>query len=296
MTKPIRIASRKSKLALWQANKVGQLLNHEYEIIEVSTSGDEKQDTPIFELGGIGVFAKEIQNAVLDNIADIAVHSAKDLMAITPQGLTLSSIPIRGSVRDVLVGSRLEDLAHGATVGTGAQRRRAQLAILRPDLKFGELRGNIQTRLEKAPNFDAIVLAKTALDRLGLESNISEVLNIDVMLPQVGQGALAIEVRQDDEYAINLTKQISDHDSYRCVMAERSFLRTLGGGCSIPCAAYCVPIDAKTLWLRAMLADPKGTKSIFVEAHGDDSEKLGIDVARELLDVRGGNELMEMVV
>lgn len=295
MSKPIRIASRSSKLALWQANTVGKLLKHDYEIIEVSTSGDERKDTPIFELGGIGVFAKEIQNAVLDGQADIAVHSAKDLMSITPDGLTLSSVPPRGDVRDSLLGSKLEDLPYGAIIGTGAGRRRAQLAMIRPDLQFEELRGNIETRISKAGNFDAIVLANAALSRLGLESNVSEVLSIDVMLPQVGQGALAIEVRQDDAFALELTKKISDRDSYRCVMAERSFLRTLGGGCSIPCAAYAVPIDAKTIWLRSMLSEIQGRKSIFVEAHGDDEEQLGIDVARELLDDRGGSELMELV-
>jgi hydroxymethylbilane synthase len=217
-------------------------------------------------------------------------------MTITPQGLILSSIPIRGDVRDAIVGSKLEDLKQGAVVGTGAQRRRAQLSMLRPDLQFEELRGNIETRLSKASNYDAIILANAALSRLGLEEKVSEVLSIETMLPQVGQGALAIEVREGDEYTFNLTKSISDHDSYRCVMAERSFLRTLGGGCSIPCAAYCVPVDAKTLWLRALLSDRDGTKSIFVEAHGEDFEKLGIDVARELLDMHGGNELMELVV
>ena len=173
------------------------MLNREYEIIEISTSGDDKKDTPIFELGGVGVFAKEIQNAVLNNSADIAVHSAKDLMTLTPSGLKLSSIPLRGDVRDILIGSTFNDLPYGAKIGTGAQRRRAQLSILRPDLQFGELRGNIEKRISKAKDFDAIVLANVALQRLSIEPGISEIFDIDVMLPQVGQGALAIEVRQD---------------------------------------------------------------------------------------------------
>ncbi|MBP9115079.1 MAG: hydroxymethylbilane synthase [Acidimicrobiia bacterium] len=296
MTKPIRIASRRSQLALWQANTVGKMLNREYEIIEISTSGDDKKDTPIFELGGVGVFAKEIQNAVLNNSADIAVHSAKDLMTLTPSGLKLSSIPLRGDVRDILIGSTFNDLPYGAKIGTGAQRRRAQLSILRPDLQFGELRGNIEKRISKAKDFDAIVLANVALQRLSIEPGISEIFDIDVMLPQVGQGALAIEVRNDDNYAIDITNEINDYDSYRCVMAERSFLRVLGGGCSIPCAAYCIPMDSNTLWLRAMLSDYNGRQSIFVESTGGDPEQLGINVARELLDNRGGAELMELVV
>lgn len=295
MTKPIRIASRSSKLALWQANTVGAMLKHEYEIVKVSTSGDERKDVPIVELGGIGAFAKEVQNALLNDVADIAVHSAKDLTSITPDCLELAAIPLRGDVRDVLIGSTLQELAYGARVGTGAGRRRAQLAMLRPDLRFEELRGNIETRISKAENFDAIVLANAALNRLELDSNAAQILDVDVMLPQVGQGALAVEVRANDDYTKQLVSGINDIDSFRCVSAERAFLRTLGGGCSIPVGAYCVPVDSKTLWLRAMLSEPKGRKSIFVEANGDDPEALGIAVARELLDERGGEELMEMV-
>lgn len=295
MAKPIRIASRSSKLALWQANTVGAMLKHEYEIVKVSTSGDERKDVPIVELGGIGAFAKEVQNALLNDVADIAVHSAKDLTSITPDGLELAAIPLRGDVRDVLIGSTLQELAYGARVGTGAGRRRAQLAMLRPDLRFEELRGNIETRISKAENFDAIVLANAALNRLELDSNAAQILDVDVMLPQVGQGALAVEVRANDDYTKQLVSGINDIDSFRCVSAERAFLRTLGGGCSIPVGAYCVPVDSKTLWLRAMLSEPKGRKSIFVEANGDDPEALGIAVARELLDERGGEELMEMV-
>ncbi len=296
MTDPIRIASRSSKLALWQANTVGKMLNHEYEIVQVSTSGDERKDVPIVELGGIGAFAKEVQNAVLNDVADLAVHSAKDLTSVTPDGLEIVAIPLRGDVRDVLIGSTLQDLSYGARVGTGAGRRRAQLAMLRPDLQFEELRGNIETRIAKAVDFDAIVLANAALNRLELDSNASEILDVDVMLPQVGQGALAIEVRTNDEETKQLVSKINDLDSFRCVNAERAFLRTLGGGCSIPCGAYCVVVDSKTLWLRAMLSEPLGRKSIFVEARGEDPEALGVAVARELLDDKGGAELMELVI
>lgn len=296
MTAPIRIASRSSKLALWQANTIGKMLNCEYEIVKISTSGDVRKDVPIVELGGIGAFAKEVQSAVLNNVADIAVHSAKDLTSITPEGLDLCAIPLRGDVRDVLIGSTLQDLAYGARVGTGAGRRRAQLAMIRPDLRFEELRGNIETRISKAENFDAIVLAYAALNRLELDDYATQILDVGIMLPQVGQGALAVEVREDDEITKQLVLAINDLDSYRCVMAERAFLRTLGGGCTIPCGAYGVSIDSKTLYLRAMLAEPTGRQSIFVEAQGEDPDALGVALARELLDEKGGDELMELVI
>ncbi len=292
---PIRIASRGSALALWQANTVGTMLGCEYEIIEVATTGDINANVSIAGLGAIGAFAKEVQVAVLEGKADIALHSAKDLPSDTPVGLDLVSVPLRGDVRDVLVGSTLEDLPYGAVVGTGAQRRRAQLAAHRPDLQFEELRGNIQTRLNKASNFDAIVVANAALQRLGLVSRSSDVLPLDIMLPQVAQGALAIETRSDDEQSKELARKINDHDAFRCVTAERSFLATLGGGCSIPCGAYAVTVDSQTLWLRTLLAEPRGRRVARVEKRGDDPIALGRETARELLDHHGGAEIMEMV-
>ncbi len=291
----LRIASRSSALALWQANTVGTMLGCEYEIIEVATTGDTHKEMSISELGGVGAFAKEIQIAVLNGEADIAVHSAKDLPSQTPEGLELVCVPVRGDVRDVLIGSMLDDLPYGAVVGTGAQRRRAQLAAIRPDLQFKELRGNIDTRLDKASDFDAIVLSAAALQRLGREARITETLPLHVMLPQVGQGALAVETRSDDEAMKELLSAINNSDAYRCVIAERSFLETLGGGCSIPCGAFATPIDSKILWLRALLSEPRGRQIARVEQRGDDPVALGRDVAREILDNKGGAEIMEMV-
>jgi hydroxymethylbilane synthase len=295
MSRPLRIASRPSPLAMWQAHTVGKMLDREYEIIEVKTTGDVRRDVSIIELGGIGAFAKEIQVCVLEGGADIALHSGKDLPSQTPDGLDLVSIPLRGDVRDVLIGSTLENLPYGARVGTGAQRRRAQLAAIRPDLQFEELRGNIGTRLEKASRYDAIVLAHAALQRLNREEEVTEILSVDVMLPQVAQGALAIEVRVDDDESQEISQRINDPDAFRCVTAERAFLETLGGGCSVPCAAYATTLDADTIWLRALLADPRGREVLRVEQKGVDPRELGISVARELLDDKGGEHIMDMV-
>lgn len=294
MSKPIRIASRHSALALWQANTIGKMLGCDYKVVEVTTTGDEKSEVSIMELGGIGAFAKEIQVAVLAGEADIAVHSAKDLPAITPKGLELVSVPLRGDVRDVLIGSSLEDLPSGAVIGTGAQRRRAQLSHLRPDLVFKDLRGNIQTRLNKANEYDAIVLANVALTRLGTSVDTFEILEVTTMLPQVAQGAIALEVRKDDELSKEVAARINDIDAFRCVSAERSFLETLGGGCSIPCAAYATLMDGE-IWLRAMLSDPKGVNIAKTDHKSQDPIELGKKVADDILNVHGGNEIMEMI-
>lgn len=292
----IRIASRHSKLALWQANTVGKMFGREFEIIEMDTRGDDNLEVPISSLGANGAFAKEIQVALLAGKADIAIHSAKDLPSETPEGLSLVSIPLRGDSRDALIGSKLDSLPYGATVATGSARRRAQLAEIRPDLQFEDLRGNIGTRLEKASDFDAIVLAHAALQRLNKQEFVSEILSVGTMLPQVGQGAIAIECRSDDVASIALAKSVNDKDAYRCVMAERAFLSELGGGCSIPCAAYAIPIDSENIWLRTLLSEPRGRKVIRVEKRGLNIEEMGRSAARELLDEKGGSEIMDMVV
>ncbi|MFN8015743.1 MAG: hydroxymethylbilane synthase [Acidimicrobiia bacterium] len=294
--KKIRIASRSSKLALWQANFVGQMLDCEYEIIEVSTGGDKNLDVSISQLAGTGAFVKEVQVAVLENKADIACHSAKDLPSITPEGLELVAVPVRGDVRDVLIGSTLEDLKYGARIGTGAVRRRAQLCALRPDLQFGELRGNIETRISKAKDFDAIVLANVALQRLGLTEHVSEVLSIHTMLPQVAQGALAVEARSDDIDTKEILNKINNRDAFNCVNAERAFLAELGGGCSIPCGAYAIPIDSQNLWLRVMLAEPRGRTIAHAEIKGSNPSQIGKEVADDLLKNKGGQEILEMVI
>jgi hydroxymethylbilane synthase len=230
---------------LWQAHHVAQRLHDsnegealEVEIVIIETTGDRDTASPLHSIGGKGVFVKEVQVALLDGRADIAVHSAKDLPAETPPGLVLASIPTRGDPRDALVGSTLDGLAQGARVATGSVRRRAQLYALRPDLEFHELRGNIATRLGKASDFDAIVIAATALVRLDEHPHVVDTLSVEAMVPQVGQAALAVECRADDAVTSAALTAIDDPFHGPLVRAERSFLHELGGDCSLPAAAH----------------------------------------------------------
>lgn len=258
----IRIATRQSPLALWQSHHVSDLLRAaqpglKVELVSLETYADQRLDIPISGLGGKGAFSKEVQARVLVGDADIAVHSAKDLQAITPEGLRIGAFPERGDVRDALVGNTLSGLPLGATVATGSNRRQVLLGQLRPDLKFVGLRGNIGTRLAKASEFDAIVMAAAALRRLDERPETVDILEPDVYIPQVGQGALAIECRNDDEAVLGLLAKI-DHARTRLeVEVERSFLAELGGDCDLPAAAHCSPDSAKDggYILRSMLAD-----------------------------------------
>ena len=243
MSGPLRVATRGSALARWQAERVVARLqdclgDRGAELVVIETTGDQRADEPLHAIGGTGVFVKEVQAAVLAGQADVAVHSAKDLPAQSFPGLVLAAIPERADPRDALVGSTLADLPTGAVVATGSVRRRAQLAHLRPDLGFAELRGNIHTRLERAAGFDAIVVAAAALDRLDLSSRIAERLDPAVMVPQVAQGALAVECRVDDQATIAQLQTINDPTAERAVVAERAFLAELGSGCSLPIGAY----------------------------------------------------------
>lgn len=292
----IRAATRGSALALWQTRHVAALLapaGVQVEEVVVSTSGDRLQDVPIHEMGGKGVFVKEVQAAVLDGRADIAVHSMKDLPSGTPDGLLLASVPSRADARDVLIGSTLRDLPHGATVASGSIRRRAQLAALRPDLRFEELRGNIATRLEKAAAFDAIVMAAAALDRLGEEPLVQERLAVDTMLPQVGQGALAIECRVDHAGVHEALLAIQDAEARLLTDAERAFLAELGGDCDLPAGAHAVRHEDE-IRLRSLLAAPDGSTVLRDDRHGSDPEALGVGAARRLL-ADGGSALLGRV-
>ncbi|MBJ7262010.1 MAG: hydroxymethylbilane synthase [Acidimicrobiia bacterium] len=243
MSGPLRVATRGSALARWQAERVVARLqdclgDRGAELVVIETTGDQRADEPLHAIGGTGVFVKEVQAAVLAGQADVAVHSAKDLPAQSFPGLVLAAIPERADPRDALVGSTLADLPTGAVVATGSVRRRAQLAHLRPDLGFAELRGNIHTRLERAAGFAAIVVAAAALDRLDLSSRIAERLDPAVMVPQVAQGALAVECRVDDQATLAQLQTINDPTAERAVVAERAFLAELGSGCSLPIGAY----------------------------------------------------------
>ncbi len=261
-----RVATRGSALARWQAERVLERLGGDGELVIVVTSGDQRADVPLHTIGGTGVFVKEVQEAVLDGRADIAVHSAKDLPADTPDGLVLGAFPERGDPRDALVGSTLDDLPTGAVVATGSVRRRAQLASRRPDLGFAELRGNMQTRLEKAADFSAIVVASAALDRLDLADRIDERLEISDMVPQVGQGALAVECRADDHATRQQLAVIDDEDVRDAVEAERAFLAELGSGCSLPVGAHARVVertyDGRTVAIEGLIASYDGARGL----------------------------------
>ena len=288
----LRIATRGSALALWQARHVASLLRargvDDVEEVVISTAGDRNRDVPISAIGGRGVFTKEVQAAVLDGRADLAVHSAKDLPSsaeLQPEGLVLACVPERADPRDALVGSTLAGLAPGATIATGSVRRRAQLADRRPDLTFTELRGNMDTRVAKVPEGGAVVVAHAALQRLGWEARIAEVLEPTVVLPQVGQGALAIECRAGDDPTLAALASIEHEPSRRCVDAERAWLATLGGGCDLPAGAHCTP-DGR---LRAVLATYDGRIVLRDELDGYDGALL----ARRMLDGGGSHLLAE---
>jgi len=287
----LRIETRGSDLARWQANHIASLLDCPVELVVVDTTGDRLANVSIASLGGKGVFVKEVQAAVLDGRADVAVHSAKDLPSQTFEGLALAAVPERGDARDALVGSRLADLAPGAVVATGSARRRAQLADLRPDLTFTGLRGNIPTRLEKAAQYDAIVVAAVALERLEMSERIAEVLPVSVMVPQVGQGALAVECRDDDRDTRARLAAIEHAASRRAVDAERAFLAELGGDCDLPAGAHAV-VEGDDVRLDALLASLDGHIVLRHRANGTNPVELGRHVARHLRDRAGGRELL----
>jgi hydroxymethylbilane synthase len=303
LTAPLTLATRGSALARWQANHVAELLaaigvevDDEWRVVE--THADQRLDIPIWEMGGKGVFVKEIQAALLDGRARVAVHSAKDLPSETVPGLVLAAIPERADPRDVLVGSTLTGLRPGAPVATGSIRRRAQLAYARPDLTFTGLRGNIATRLEKIPAGGAIVMAAAAIDRLELtlDGVVSEVLDPSVVLPQVGQGALAIECRADDDEARDALAAIEHAATRRAVDAERAFLAELGGGCDLPAGAYAYldgDAESGTIVLEGLLASAEGHLVLREVQRGDDAVALGSSVATQLLDGAGGRSLLD---
>ena len=239
----LRIATRSSAQARAQSEHVGALISRaqphiSVEYVYVDTRGDVNATTPLHQMDGQGVFVKEVQHAVLDGRADIAVHSAKDLPSQKAEGLTIGAIGERRTPNDALVGATLSSLAHGATVATGSVRRRAQLMRVRPDLHFVDLRGNIQTRLSKIPEGGAIVMAVAAMEILGITDRISEVLPVDVAVPMVGQGSVAVECRETDADTLAVLASIDHAASRRAVEAERAFLAVLGAGCSVPVGAH----------------------------------------------------------
>ena len=289
----LRAATRASELARWQTNHVGELLGREIEAVVVDTRGDRRAEVPIWEIGGQGVFVKEVQAAVLDGRADVAVHSAKDLPSAPTEGLALAAVPERDDPRDALVGSTLDELPPGAMVATGSVRRRAQLAWVRPDLTFAGLRGNIATRLTKAARYDAVLVALAALRRLGRTDQVAEALDPVVMLPQVSQGALAVECRLDDEATLAALATIDHAQSRRAVEAERAFLAELGGSCDLPVAAHALSLSGDELELAGMVSSLDGRVMLRQSAAGPEPAALGRRLARHLLDDCGGQAVLD---
>ena len=293
----LRIATRASALARWQAERVAELLRAPVEYVLVTTTGDRDQRPDLHAIGGTGVFVKEVQQAVLDGRADLAVHSAKDLPSETPDGLVLAAIPERGDPRDALVGMPLASVPTGGRIGTGSVRRRAQLAAARPDLVFGPLRGSIETRLRKRVDegHDAVVVAVAALDRLGLRGEASEVLEPGVLLPQAAQGALGVECRIDDDRARARLDEIDDRRAHLEVRAERAYLAELGGGCTLPCGALARFDDATgEVVLDALLAATDGHIVLRTRVAGSDPFEVGAAAARDLLDGKGGRAVLDI--
>jgi len=301
----LRIATRKSPLALWQAEHVGSLLRKNFPDLEIAllpmaTEGDKLLDAPLAKVGGKGLFIKELERSLLAGDADIAVHSLKDVPMEIPDGLALPVFLARGDPHDGLVCQHHDSLAAlpaGARVGTSSLRRKCQLLATRPDLRVLTVRGGVQTRLAKldAGDFDALLLAVAGLRRLGLGQRVVEVLAPEVILPAVGQGVLGIECRRGDEDAESLIATLHDADSADRVAAERAMNRKLGGGCQVPIAGFA-ELDGEELSLRALVASTDGRRVL--RAHGraprDQGELLGGSVADDLLSQGAGEILAEV--
>lgn len=297
-TTHLKIGSRGSRLARWQADWVADALRARHpglvvEIVEIKTKGDRDRNSPLAAIGGTGLFTKEIQRAVVEGRADVAVHSLKDLPTQTPDELILAAVPTREDVADALIAPvhrTLAALPPGARVGTGSVRRRAQLLFKRPDLEVTTIRGNVETRLNQAleGKLDAVVLAFAGLRRLGLEARATDRLGPPDFLPAVGQGALGIECRRDDATTRDLLAVLDDPDTHRAVVAERRALAELEGGCMIPMAAWGrrsqVAGGEPRLLLDAFVLDPDGKNQVASSLDGplDDPEALGLRVAEAL--------------
>jgi hydroxymethylbilane synthase len=304
MPRPLIIGSRGSKLALWQAEQARtrlQSLDPQLDIhIEIiKTTGDVKND-PLSVIGGKGVFTKELEDALIDGRIDLAVHSLKDLPTILPDGLSIAAICEREDARDALVlrngteNGSLLNLPHGAVVGTSSQRRLAQLKALRGDVVVRDLRGNVDTRIRKLDEgqYDAVILASAGLVRLGLKERISARIAIIEMLPAVGQGAIAIETNSDNEFAVQITSRLDHRETRLACLAERAFLRGLGGGCQLPIAAHAI-LDGEVLKLDGLVARPDGSEILRSSLSGSsqDAEALGSQLADQLIS-RGARELL----
>ncbi|TXY08078.1 hydroxymethylbilane synthase [Vibrio mimicus] len=300
---PIRIATRQSPLALWQANYVKDALMAAHpglkvELVTMVTRGDVILDTPLAKVGGKGLFVKELEVAMLEGRADLAVHSMKDVPVDFPQGLGLVTICEREDPRDAFVSNtyaKIDDLPSGAVVGTCSLRRQCQLKAARPDLVIKELRGNVGTRLSKldASEYDAIILAAAGLKRLELESRIRSFIEPEQSLPAVGQGAVGIECRLNDQRVRELLVPLNHTDTADRVRCERAMNLTLQGGCQVPIGSYAL-LDGDEIWLRALVGEPDGSQIVRGEIRGprSEAEQLGITLAEQLLG-QGAKEILE---
>lgn len=305
--KRLRIATRGSALALWQANHVrerlAQLHGIESELIRIRTSGDKFQGSSVVEVseqvGTKGIFIKELEEALLAGTADLAVHSMKDVPTENPAGLVFPAITKREDVRDCLIsrnGAKLKDLASGARIGTSSLRRQAQVRHHRPDLQLFDLRGNVDTRLKKvaAGEFDAIVLATAGINRLGASDKITEILPPEIMLPAVGQGALGIETRADDRETSRFVAALDDLESHAAVTAERALLRELEGGCQIPLGAWA-RFENGELRLEACVFSADGKEFVRKELRGsaEEAEKLGVRLGQIMIEA-GADRILRL--
>ena len=289
----LRIGTRTSRLALWQTQRIVTLLHEawpqlETEVTSFSTRGDRTLDAPLPQIGGKGLFTAELDSSLARHEIDLAVHSLKDLPVEDVPALTLAAICEREEVRDALVshsGLSLQELPQAAIVGTSSPRRHAQLLIQRPDLTIRSIRGNVETRLRKVHqgHYAATILAATGLQRLGLESAITEILDLDTMLPAPGQGALAVQCRTQDSRTRELLAAIHNGDVAKCVHAERRLLQRLGGGCSAPIAAHATLDDEQRLTIRAFVALPGGDHALHAQATESDWREAADHAAEQLL-------------
>jgi hydroxymethylbilane synthase len=297
----LRLGTRKSKLALWQANFVKEKLEAlgcKVELVPITTTGDKILDAPLAKIGGKGLFVKEIENALLAGEIDLAVHSLKDVPITIPEGLTLSAITEREEPYDVLIsrnGKKLEELPSGAVVGTSSLRRQVQIKRRRRDLRVEILRGNVDTRLRKLKEglYDAIVLAYAGVKRMGLSGEISQVL--EDFIPAVGQGSLAIETRADDERVINFVKVLNHEESWLRAVCERAFLRELQGGCQVPIGAYAW-IEWDRIKIKGFISDLEGERFLegYEEGSLQEAEEVGKRLAQRLLR-EGGEEILKEI-
>jgi len=297
----LRIGSRGSQLALWQANHISALLRsrgHEIEIEIIHTTGDKITDVALAKVGTKGMFTKEIEEALAAGRVDLAVHSLKDLPTELPGGFEIAAITKREDPRDAFCSreySKVEDLAKGARVGTSSLRRQAQLKAIRPDLNIYPLRGNVDTRLRKLAEgeYDAIILASAGLHRLGKTELVKQIIPAEIMCPAAGQGALGIEIRKGDAKTRDLLTFLNDPNARAATTCERALLNSLGGGCQVPIGAFAEMKNGK-LHLDSIVADPDGSKLLRDSREGTDPEKLGNEAGASLL-ACGGDRILETV-